>query len=144
MTAGLNSVRPVSPRARLGKLVAFLAAGAPAFGLALGLNYLLVDRFRAPAAPAYAIVLVAQVTLNYFMCRWFVFRAAGRRARWGEYGLFTGGILAFRAVDWLLYVFLVKGLGVYYLVAQGLNVVVFALAKFLFAERVLDRKTENR
>lgn len=122
---------------RFQSLVKFMLAGLPAFALAVPLNYLLVDRMELSAPWAYFLVLLLQTSVNYLMCRFFVFTVPGGRASASEYLRFMAGILFFRGLDWLVYVVLVKYVGVYYLLAQVLNVAVFAVAKFLFAERLL-------
>ena len=42
------------------------------------------------------------------------------------------------ATDWMVYVVAVNHLGFYYLAVQLTNVVVFSVAKYLFAERVFQ------
>jgi putative flippase GtrA len=134
-------------RPRLIKLLKFLGAGLPAFVVAVPLNFWLVDRVGWPKPLAYFLVLFLQVSFNYLMCKVFVFRSEGRRASVGEYAKFTSGLLLFRAFDWGLYVILVEYVGVYYLLAQISNVVIFSIAKFFFAEKLLSkprRVTEDR
>ena len=123
--------------ARAGTVIKFLASGIPSFLVAVPLNWLLVEHAGFPHAAAYAVVLVFQVSVNYLMCKAFVFRMPGRRVNLGEFRQLTAGILVFRLLDWGVYLFLVKILGIHYLLAQIFNVVVFALAKFLYTERVL-------
>ncbi len=124
-------------RARFIKLIQFLAAGLPSFLLAVPLNYLLVERLHAPKGPVYAVVLLFQVTVNFFMCRWFVFEKKSATSLWREFAAFTAGILLFRLADWCVYYILVNRFGFYYLAVQLANVVIFSLAKFLFSERAL-------
>lgn len=125
--------------ARLGsRVILFLVAGLPAIALAIPLNYSLVTLLQMPAPAAYAVVLVIQVTLNFFCCRWFVFKSPPGTSLWKQYGKFTGGILAFRILDWGVYVFLVQVMGWYFLLVQLLNVFVFALLKFGYSKRVME------
>jgi putative flippase GtrA len=121
------------------KLGSFLAAGLPGFGLALLLNWLLVTRLHWNKSGAYALVLVVQVTLNFFMCRWFVFRDRKHTPLWTQLIQFVSGILFFRAADWALYTLLVSVFGFYFLAVQIANVVIFALLKFQFARKVMER-----
>jgi putative flippase GtrA len=125
------------PAERLLKLVKFLAAGLPSFILAVPLNWLMVDRLHLPKAPVYAVVLVFQITVNFFMCRWFVFEKKSASSLWRDFTAFFAGIAFFRLCDWLLYTFLVNVCGFYYLAVQLANVVIFSVAKFLFSERAL-------
>jgi putative flippase GtrA len=116
----------------------FLAAGLPAFALAIPLNWFLVDRLHWWAPSAYALALVGQVSLNFFMCRRFVFRQPKSTRLHVQFGQFMVGILFFRMADWLLYTLLVKYVGLYYLGVQVANVLVFAVLKFKFSQRVME------
>ena len=127
-------------RARIVTLCKFMAVGLPAFLLAVPLNYLLVERAHFAKPLAYALVMALQVSINFFMCRAFVFERSDRRSLWVEFGSFFGGIMLFRLADWVVYVFLVNVVGLYYLAVQLVNVAVFALLKFLFSEWVFLRK----
>ena len=118
-------------------LLKFQAAGAPAFALAIPLNWALVEKGHLAHAPAYLLVLLFQVAFNYVMCRRFVFPVAGDRGFFAEFLPFVSGVMVIRVLDWLTYQLWVGPLGIYYLVAQLLNVPLFALVKFLFAERLL-------
>lgn len=122
------------------KLTKFLAAGVPAVLLAIPLNYALVSIFHWDAALAYALVLVFQVTVNFFMCSWFVFESTGGKSRIMQFWLFFSGIIMFRVVDWVVYTVLVKYLDFNFIVIQVMNVVAFALLKFKFSKKVMEGK----
>jgi putative flippase GtrA len=122
---------------RFFQLIKFLAAGLPSFLLAVPLNYFAVDFLKLPPAPVYAVVLVFQVTVNFFMCRWFVFEKTTDTPLWKEFGIFTAGILVFRLADWGLYTLLVSVFHIYYIAVQLANVVIFSVLKFLFSEKTL-------
>lgn len=125
-------------RDRGAALFRFLLAGLPSFAVAVPLNWLLVARAGLGKPPAYALVLVAQVTVNFFMCRWFVFRNRNDKPLLVQFAQFVSGILAFRVADWCVYSFAVQVLGAHYLLMQLVDVVVFSLLKFAFAERVME------
>jgi putative flippase GtrA len=128
------------PLVRFGmRLGGFLAAGAPSFALAIPLNWLLVTRFHWNKAGAYAVVLTMQVTLNFFMCRWFVFKDRKPTPLWTQLVQFLSGIMLFRAADWALYTLLVSVFGLYFLAVQIANIVIFAVLKFEYARRVMER-----
>lgn len=121
------------------KLGGFLAAGLPAFILAVPLNWLLVERLGWYKAFAYALVLVFQVTMNFFMCRWFVFTDRKETALGTQFIQFLSGILLFRLADWGLYFLLVSVLGFYFLAVQVTNIFIFAVLKFKFSQKVMER-----
>ena len=124
------------------RLLKFLAAGLPAFLLAVPANYWLVGQLGLAKPVAYAIVLGGQVTLNFFLNRIFVFERRGKSIL-QEFIPFVVGILGFRVTDWLVYVLLVEVFGVCYLAAQLGNVLLFLVPKFLFAEGVFRTRAEG-
>lgn len=124
-------------RDRAVKLIKFLAAGLPSFLAAVPLNWLLVTHWGFPKGPAYALVLIFQVTINFFLCRWFVFEKTSDKSLMAEFGAFVAGIAFFRLADWGVYYLLVNVAGFYYLAVQLMNVAVFSVLKFLYSERVL-------
>ena len=124
-------------RKRLLLLLRFLVAGLPAFALAVPANYLLVEHAGLRKETAYAIVLIGQISLNFLVCKFFVFDSRSDRRWYREFIPFVSGILLIRCADFLVYVVLVNFFGIYFLLAQIANVVVFSVLKFLFSERVL-------
>ena len=124
-------------RTRLTKLIKFLAAGLPSFILAVPLNKILVERLIWHTEVAYALVLVVQVTINFFLCRFFVFEKRSNASLFKEFTAFFSGIALFRLADWAVYTLLVNVFGFYYLAIQLLNVVLFSVLKFAFSEKTL-------
>lgn len=116
----------------------FLAAGLPAFVLAVPLNYVLVEYAALGKGIAYALVLAFQISINFFMCRWLVFEKTSLSKWYHDFALFFFGALFFRFLDWAVYLLLVNRFGVHYLVAQLGNVFVFSILKFLFSRKVLS------
>jgi putative flippase GtrA len=125
-------------------LFKFLLAGLPSFLLALPLNFVLVEWAHLNKGAAYATVITVQVSINFFMCRFFVFEKKESRSLLAEFGAFFTGIMLFRVGDWLVYVFLTSVLGFYYLAVQLVNVALFGALKFLFAEKILSHKPGAR
>ena len=121
------------------KLGGFLAAGVPSFVLAIALNWFLVKQVMWHEIPAYAVVLTFQVILNFFMCRWFIFTDRKSTPMWIQFFQFVSGILIFRLMDCALYSFLVSVCGFYFLAVQAANVLVFAVLKFKYSQKVMER-----
>jgi putative flippase GtrA len=119
------------------KIGGFLVAGLPSFALAIPINWFLVTQARWSEAVAYALVLVVQVTLNFFMCRWFVFTDRKVTPMWVQFGQFMSGILFFRLADWALYTLLVSAFGFYFLAVQIANIFIFAVLKFKYSQRIM-------
>lgn len=125
------------------KLVKFFAAGLPSFLVAIPLNWLLVTRAGWPKPAAYAVVLVLQVTINYFACRFLVFETTREAGLWKSFAVFVNGILIFRLLDWGVYSLLTAKFALPFIGVQLSNVVLFGLLKFEFSRRVFERETKN-
>ena len=122
------------------KLLRFILFGIPAFLIAIPLNYFLVDSLHWPKSASYALVLLVQVTINFFICIRFVFKRDLSKNVASQFLVFMTGILAARVIDWGLYSLLVKTTTIHYLFIQFFNVIVFSLAKFSFARRTIEGK----
>jgi len=127
-------------RDNLPKFTRFLASGLPSFLLAIPLNILLVELLRLPKVPAYCLVLLFQITINFFMLRRFTFKQSSAHSIKRKFSLFIVGIIGFRMLDAGLYAILVQTLGLYYLLAQLLNVGIFSLAKYFYSKRIFEGK----
>ncbi len=123
------------------RLLRFALAGLPAFVVAVPLNWALVTMAGLAKPGAYAIVLACQVLVNFFICYYLVFDR-GDEPLLRQLWKFSAGILVFRLLDWLVYSAGTRFLGVPFLLMQIVNVVVFVVAKYLFARRVMARQSE--
>jgi putative flippase GtrA len=122
----------------MNKLLRFLVAGVPAFIVAIGLNYLLVKEIGMATSSAYAAVLAVQIVINFFACRYLVFKVSAEHNLSRAFLIFSGGIVAFRLADWGVYVLLTHW-KLHFLLAQLFNVALFSLLKFEFARRVFEK-----
>jgi putative flippase GtrA len=120
------------------KVAQFLVWGLPAFLFAIPLNYTLVEVVAWPKPIAYAVVLIFQVVLNFFMCRWFVFKPGDHKTPGRQFIEFFAGILGFRFADWAIYSLLVQFLPDLYIGIQFLNVLLFAALKYRFSRKVIE------
>ena len=120
-------------------LFKFMASGLPSFLLAVPLNYALVEWAGWNKSLVYALLMTLQVSVNFFICRRWVFGRRDNRALAREFRDFFAGIMLFRCGDWLVYTLLTHLFPRYYLLAQCGNVVLFGLLKFLFSERLFQR-----
>ncbi|MDD3283112.1 MAG: GtrA family protein [Candidatus Cloacimonetes bacterium] len=122
----------------LSQFIRFLASGLPSFLIAIPLNVFLVQVLGIHKVWAYCLVLLFQITLNFFVLKRFTFmESEGSALR--KFGLFMPGIILFRILDAGLYALLVQVWGVYYILAQLINVVIFSMAKFIFSKYVFER-----
>ena len=122
------------------KVLRFILFGIPAFLIAIPLNWFLVEKLLWPMPAAYALVLVAQVTINFFACSLFVFKRDESKSLRSQFVMFMSGILTARVLDWGIYT-LLTWLGMNITLAQFLNVVVFSITKFTFARKAIEGNT---
>ena len=116
----------------------FLAVGLPSFIIAIPLNILLVEKYGFWKPVSYAIVLVAQTTVNFFLCRRFVFKPSEHKPIRQQYLEFMGAVAVFRGMDWGVYSILVKTTDINYILIQCVNVVIFSIAKFFFSRKAIE------
>ncbi|MGI5867976.1 MAG: GtrA family protein [Kiritimatiellia bacterium] len=147
---------PSQPRATQTKLLRllreaflFLVVGVPAFIVAIPLNWALVEHLHVWKPLSYAFVLVIQVSINFFLCRRFVFTPSATKSIGRQYAEFMGSVSIFRGGDFLLYSILTSWIDArhpafteaypqYYITIQILNVIVFSLAKFIFCKKAIE------
>lgn len=121
------------------KFVKFALLGLPMVAVAVPLNYFLVEICGLAPWLAYPLVLAVQVTVNFFICSAWIFERNKTVSLYHQYLAFVSGILLFRLLDWGLYVFMVEVLGWYFLIAQLLNAVLFAVLKFRYTQTVMEK-----
>jgi putative flippase GtrA len=117
-----------------------MLSGGPAFFLAMILNFLLVEFLHIPIPVAYCAILIFQLLLNFVIIKLFVFKSGGKLFDLKEMLAFFSGVLGFRVLDLALYTFLTTYSGVYFMYAQVGNMVLFSIGRFLFAEKIIDKK----
>jgi len=125
------------------KLFKFLLVGLPAFILALPLNYYLVEKANIPIPVGYIIVLCMQVTINFFLCRRFVFDPHPDKTLFRQFWQFFSGIIVFRIADWALYTLLTGAFDLYYMGVQMANIFLFAIIKFQYSSMVMEQRKNN-
>ena len=118
----------------------FIIAGLPTYTIALLFNYLLVNKLHWPITIAYALVLMVQVSINYFISKRFVFQYKEKTSWLVQYLQFMSGILVFRFFDWLLYSILTQLLPINFILIQLFNIAIFSLLKYRFAKRIIEGK----
>ncbi len=123
------------------KVLRFILFGIPAFLIAIPLNWFLVEKLLWHKTTAYAIVLMVQVTINFYICIRFVFKRDPSKNLAAQFLVFMAGILAARVLDWGLYSLLINTTPIHYIAIQFFNVIIFSLAKFTFARKAIEGNT---
>jgi len=123
------------------QILKFVVFGLPMFAASIGINIFMVETLHWPKWLSYAIALYVQVTVNFFICRWFIFSPSKTKSIWRQYVGFMSVVAVFRLLDWATYTVLVSTTQIHYIVIQCANVVVFSLAKFYFSKRTIEGET---
>ncbi len=116
-------------------LTKFLLGGVPGLVFAFLLNGFLVEKVDLDLGLAYGIVLGLQTGMNFFVCRFWVFGGSKGGNLFRSFAIFAAGILIIRLFDWSLYYILTEYCGIFFIFAQGINILMFALVKFEFCRR---------
>jgi len=126
-------------RATILKFLRFLAAGVPGLLIAIPLNLLLVEILGLRKPIAYAVVLLVQVSVNFFFCLLFVFDRDKSRSLVTQYLGFLAVVGVARGMDWGLYVVLTSLVGLPYILVQLMNAFIFGVGKFVLTRRVIEQ-----
>lgn len=122
------------------KYTAFLLAGLPSFIMAIFINWLFVDIIEFNKLISYAFVQLFQVVLNFFMCKFFVFKNKNKLNIIKQFFQFTIGIVFFRFLDWIIYSLIISNFEIYFIFVQIFNTIIFSLFKFLYSKNILEVK----
>ena len=122
------------------KYTAFLLAGLPSFIMAIFINWLFVDIIEFNKLISYAFVQLFQVVLNFFMCKFFVFKNKNKLNIIKQFFQFTIGIVFFRFLDWIIYSLIISNFEIYFIFVQIFNTIILSLFKFLYSKNILEVK----
>ncbi len=116
------------------KAVRYCITGVANFGINIGLTYSLHEIAGFPEELAYGSALVTVFALNFFLARHYVFSARDGCAR-TQFVRFLISALSVRFLEYLAFLFLHSLLGVHYLVAATMILVISFVAKFFLFSR---------
>ncbi len=120
------------------KFMKFLSSGLPSFLLAVPLNILLVEIVKLDKTLSYSIVILIQITINFFILKKFAFDKNNSIPTLKQFLLFLGGIFFFRAIDVGVFTLMVKYFNIYYIIAQIINVLFFSIVKYLYSKKIIE------
>ena len=125
-------------RHTIGQLVRFGMSSVASATISLGLPALLHEVFGIEQKVAVAISQTSVLLLNFLMIRLFVFRSQGAARR--DLVHYVGSTVAFRGLEYLLFLALFELAGFYYLTALVLTLgtstaIKFVWYRFLFGQR---------
>ena len=84
------------------KFLLFLIVGLPSYILGIGLNYYLVEFLKINLYFSYAIILIIQIIINFYLNLKFVFYENNKESK-KKFLKFFIVIINFRIIDWIVY-----------------------------------------
>lgn len=126
------------------KMVRFGLFGFLLVIICFPLNYVLVEFVHLTKPVAYAFVISINLILGFVFNRNFVFEDTESTVSL-PLALYVMAFFGIRGADWGFYIFQVKWLGVYYPIAQSINLFVFFIIKYLIYGLIMTKgKGERR
>lgn len=116
--------------------VKFLNGGIVMKIVAFGLNYFLADYLAYDPSLVYVLVLVVDFFIGYFINRFYVFKSDTDKSHKQIFTQFMIAGLGFRALNWLIYVGIIKNIDVYILVAQAIATMIVVAMKFFVYKKI--------
>jgi putative flippase GtrA len=97
----------------------------------LGLTAFFHELAGLPEELSYALALACVIVQNFLGMRWFVY--GGSTVPWRRQLVqFLASTAGFRGLEYLAFLLMVGPLRVHYLLAAGVNMVTFTIAKYVF------------
>lgn len=118
-----------------------MSGGVPAFLFAILCNWILVDVIHVPVLLAYIVVLALQIIINFIINHYLVFNRKDTPT-FRMLRQFFWYVIFFQGLSWLTYALMVKVFGIYYLLAQLINIALLSVFKFLWATKIFTKKTK--
>lgn len=124
------------------EIVRYALASGFSFFFILGCSALLVEVVGLPQQVGVAIALLSALVVNFAMLRVFVFPGSDRSLG-AQFAATAVTSLAFRAVEYGIFLALSEAAGINYLIATGASVVCSAIGKFLVYRNVVFSRADG-
>ena len=122
------------------KFIKFALFGGVIFTWGILLNFLTVEVLHADKKIAYLLVISSQILICYFLNRYVIFENSERNF-FKTFSGYIAALIAFRMVDWMLYVIQIHWFAWPYLLAQTLNNCLIFFAKFPIYRLIFESRT---
>ena len=145
MRHGAADDRPagsVRRRVLVGQAVRFLAATGLSAILSMGLPILLHELFGIPPQIAVACAFVVAYFVNFIALRYVIF-SSGRSVQ-RDFLNFGLSSLAFRGIEYVLFLALFQLLGLNYIVALAAVLIASSITKFFWYRSIMDGSNQAR
>jgi len=127
-------------RDTVGQLIRYGVSSGTSAAVSLGLPVLLHEAFGVEQKLAVAISQASVLLLNFLMIRLFVFRSKSKAKR--DLAYYVGSAIAFRGLEYLLFLALFELASLHYFLALLLTLAVSTVVKFGWYRFLFHRSTE--
>ena len=127
-------------RDTVGQLIRYGVSSGASAAVSLGLPVLLHEAFGVEQKLAVAISQASILLLNFLMIRLFVFRSKSTARR--DLAYYVGSAVAFRGLEYLLFLALFELASLHYFLALLLTLAVSTVVKFGWYRFLFHRSTE--
>ena len=127
-------------RDTVGQLIRYGVSSGASAAVSLGLPVLLHEAFGVEQKLAVAISQASVLLLNFLMIRLFVFRSKSPAKR--DLAYYVGSAVAFRGLEYLLFLALFELASLHYFLALLLTLAVSTVVKFGWYRFLFHRSTE--
>ena len=127
-------------RDTVGQLIRYGVSSGASAAVSLGLPVLLHEAFGVEQKLAVAISQASVLLLNFLMIRLFVFRSKSTAKR--DLAYYVGSAVAFRGLEYLLFLALFELASLHYFLALLLTLAVSTVVKFGWYRFLFHRSTE--
>jgi putative flippase GtrA len=128
------------PGDTVGQLLRFGVSSGASAAVSLGLPVLLHEAFGIEQKLAVAISQSSVLLLNFLMIRVFVFRS--KRAARRDLAYYVGSAVAFRGLEYLLFLVLFELAGLFYFTALLVTLGTSTVVKFVWYRFLFHGRTE--
>lgn len=98
--------------------------------VSFGVNYLFADFFELNVGFVYAAAMLVDFAMGYFINRFYVFNTDSAKSHKQVMSKFIAAGLSFRALNWLIYMGILKQFEVYILLAQLVATIIVLVMKY--------------
>ena len=104
--------------------------------LNIGLTATFHELLGLPEEISYAFTIMILLIINFFTIRNYVFESLKENPK-TQAVRFVFAVFAFRVVEYLTFLFLLRALGIYYLVSITITLIFFFILKYFFFKKIV-------
>ena len=118
--------------------IKFLNGGVLLKIFSFTLNYILADLLSLNKEMMYIFVLLCDFLVGFLVNRFFVFNNQSTKSHKETFSKFLIAGLGFRAINWLIYVYILKSFELYILMAQAIATTIVLFMKYFVYKKIFN------